>query len=208
VLTHSLRGWQNFIYCAIFTISSSIRFYGLGLMACANSESLLKLQITSTFGRTPWAGISPKQGLYLVLHVTRQHTERINIHALSGIGTQYPRTKAHALCSAAIVIGFSTSSCIYSYCYDELFIFVETPIIETQSLYRPKRSSHYRIRLATNSFVFYHYRFLASVKNSFRSLETLYYAANSPIEFSPCIILLYFVRKYNLSFRLIRVERY
>jgi hypothetical protein len=47
----------------------------------------------STFGRTPWTGVSPSQGL--CLHRTTQHRKtRANLHALSGIQTHDPSIQA------------------------------------------------------------------------------------------------------------------
>jgi hypothetical protein len=63
----------------------------------------------STFVRTPWARVSPSQGLYR--HRTAQHRiTRMNIHALSGIRTHDPSiqtAKNHAPDRGATEIGRS-----------------------------------------------------------------------------------------------------
>jgi hypothetical protein len=69
-------------------------------VTCSNSELLSKLWINSTFGSTPWRGISPSQGPY---HRTTVQ-QRTKIHALSGIKSHGPSIQAgktHALDRAA-----------------------------------------------------------------------------------------------------------
>jgi hypothetical protein len=50
---------------------------------------------SKTFGRTPWAGDSSSQGLYLYTNTEkRTHTQTLNIHDLSGIRTHDPGFRA------------------------------------------------------------------------------------------------------------------
>jgi hypothetical protein len=90
-----------------FIIIIIINSYGLGLVACSNSELLLKLRVTFRH----LAGllervISPSQGL--CLHSTAQHRKmRTNIHAFNGIRTHdssIQTAETHALDRAATKI--------------------------------------------------------------------------------------------------------